>query len=154
LEILITENDLNLTQFCIYCKWHGIDAGYGKNKTMRITLILTCILMTSIPSLAKNNKTKTHSSVRVLAKRMDIFYFKVDEDIIGAEIEVYNDKGEKLITAVITHRHAIVDFFNENPGHYIIKINKGDFNESFDYEKFTPSPFTPIEVSKISLVQG
>jgi hypothetical protein len=120
---------------------------------MRLTLILTCILLTSIPSLAKSTKTKTHSSVHVLAKRLDIFYFKVDKDIIGAEIEVYSDSGEKLITGVITQRHAIIDFFYENPGHYIIKINKGDFHESFDYEKFTPSPYILIEVGKISLVQ-
>jgi hypothetical protein len=120
---------------------------------MKATLILACLVMMSLSSQAGKDKPK-HRSIHVVSRSLDCFYFKVSKEVIGAEIEVYSDKGEKLITQTIKGKRTLIDFYYEQPGSYTIKINKGDFTESFEYSKKDPSPFVPIEVEHVKIVQG
>jgi len=78
--------------------------------------------------------------VSVLSRKMDIFYFKVCKDFIGARIEIYSPDGELLVADEITHPKALVDFYFEKPGDYTIKFVKDDEEESFTYSKLTPPP--------------
>jgi hypothetical protein len=103
-------------------------------------------------SLAATDKPKQQHAVHVVSRSLDCFYFKVKKELIGAEIEIYSDKGEKLITQTITKKHTLIDFYYEQPGSYIIKINKNGFEESFEYNKNAPSPYVPVEVEHIKIV--
>jgi hypothetical protein len=117
---------------------------------MKRTAIITCLfIVISSGLLAKPKRPE----IQVLSKRFDIFYFKVQKEVIGAEIEVYSESGEKLMQDTITEKRTLIDFYYERPGHYTIKIKKGDIVESFDYYKNTDSPFTPIEAPHVAIAR-
>jgi hypothetical protein len=118
---------------------------------MKLTAIITCLffVMTSSVLEAKPKRPEIH----VISKRLDIFYFKVQKEVIGAEIEVYSESGDKLMQDTITEKRTLIDFYYENPGHYIIKIKKGDVVQSFDYYKNTDSPFTSIETPHVTIAR-
>jgi len=98
-------------------------------------------------------ETKAHYPVRILATKMDIFYFKVDHEFLGAELEVYSATGELMLSQKITQRKVLIDFYNGEKGNYTIKIKKGDREETFQYVKSNPSPVvTSPEI--ISVAQG
>ena len=61
--------------------------------------------------------------------------------MIGARVDVYGENGELIATQEIAHKKSIIDFYFEKPGHFTIKITKGEKQESFTYDKNTPSPF-------------
>lgn len=115
---------------------------------MKKLTVLTFLLLISASAFSEK---APHSPVRVLSTKSDIFYFKVDKDLIDATIEVYNEKGEKLISDSVKRRKTIIDFYNEEAGHFTIKIVKGNMEEQFDYVKKNVSPFIPIQVEPISI---
>jgi hypothetical protein len=97
---------------------------------------------------------KPNHPVRVLAARMNVVYFKVDREFVGATIEVYSEKGELILSQNITHRKALLDFYYETPGIYTIKIKKGDREEVYNYIKGDPSPIEIAQMPEpISLTQ-
>lgn len=115
---------------------------------MKQTLILTCLLIVGIQSFAKETPAKqAHSAVHVVSRRLDTFIFRTHKEMIGAEIAIYSENGEKMKTEVLTKRHGLVDFYYENPGVYKIVITKGETSETFEYNKTTPSPYIPVEVA-------
>lgn len=130
--------------------WHGIEAYRGKPTKMKLTLVITC-LMISLTSLASSKEPK--KPVHILANRMDCLYLKVEKEMIGAKIEVYSRKGEQLISQTVTKSRALIDFYYEDPGNFTVKITKGDIEISFDYVKRTPSPLIPIEIERVSITQ-
>jgi hypothetical protein len=115
---------------------------------MKLTLIIACTLMIglSVDTFAKE-KPK-HPEVHVLSRRMDCFYFKIHKEMIGAQVEVFSENGQKLTEQTLTNRKNIIDFYNENPGRYIITIKKGDVQQSFDYHKTSPSS-VPLELERV-----
>jgi hypothetical protein len=105
---------------------------------MKFSILLTGLLIITGSAFAKD---KTHSPIHVISTKSDIFYFKVSKFLIGAQIEVTNDKGEILISDVIKNHKNIVDFYNENPGHFFIRIIKCDVEERLEYTKESISIF-------------
>jgi hypothetical protein len=117
-----------------------------KIKTMKLFTILALTVLVTVPALASPQKNLNNTSVvRVLATKMDIFYFSVPKTMMGAEIEVYNETGELIATQIVTRHKTIVDFYTANPGHYTIIIKKDGNQASFNYSKNAPSPLIPLE---------
>ena len=85
---------------------------------------------------------------------MDVFYFKVDKELIGGEIEVYTQDGIKLLSQKVLRRKILIDFYYENPGKYIIHFSKGETNRDFDYFKNDPCPELDKPAQQIAVVQG
>jgi hypothetical protein len=113
---------------------------------MKLFTIFALTLLITVPALASPKKNSNNTSaVRVLATKMDIFYFSVPKTMMGAKIEVYNETGELIATQIVTRHKTIVDFYNANPGHYTIIIKKDGNQESFNYSKNAPSPLIPLE---------
>jgi hypothetical protein len=113
---------------------------------MKLSFILALTLLITVPVLASTKKhTNNATGIRVLATKMDIFYFSVPKTMIGATIEVYNEAGELIATQMVVHHKTIIDFYNGDPGHYTIIIKKDGNQESFDFHKSAPSPLIPIE---------
>ena len=75
---------------------------------------------------------------------------------MDASIEVYDAKGQLLISGAVTHSKTIIDFYNEAPGHFTIKIKKGDVEETFEYikESETASPTGEVVSATLSITRG
>jgi hypothetical protein len=106
---------------------------------MKRLVILTCMLAISFSASSMKNgpgRGINHNCIHVLAMDRDIFYFKSDSELTGADIEVYDYKtGNKVISQVIERKKTIVDLHFQTPGDYIILITKGDFKRKYVFHK-------------------
>ena len=85
---------------------------------------------------------------------MDVIYFKIDKEFLGAEIEIYSSQGVKLLSQKIIHRKILIDFYYENPGRYVVHIIKGDIQKEFNFTKDEPCPEPDRASDSIKIVQG
>jgi hypothetical protein len=118
---------------------------------MKLTLSITCLLIVGMSLVVEGKQKPKPSEVHVISKRMDCFYFKLHKNIVGAQIEVFSEKGEKLIEKTLTQRKNLVDFYNENAGHYTIRIRKGDIQETFEFHKKSET-IVPLELERVVIV--
>lgn len=109
---------------------------------MKTPLFLICAMLITLTSMAG---PRTASHIHVLSAKMNILYLKAPKAMIGADIHVYSDKGEKIISSVIANRKTIVDFYYEEPGDYFIEVTKDGHSQRFSFRKTDPSPLIPIE---------
>lgn len=89
-----------------------------------------------------------------MSTRMDVFYFKLDKKLLGAELEIYSQDGIKIISQKLTRRKVLIDFYFENPGNYIIQIKKGELLEEFKFFKSEPCLETDKPAVLITVMQG
>jgi len=92
----------------------------------RVVLILVLALVAQV-SVAKN-------PVSILSISSSIIYFKIDRDLVGAQLEITDEAGHVLLTEVILHKKVIVDFYFKTAGKYRITVRKAGFEETFTYE--------------------
>jgi hypothetical protein len=108
---------------------------------MKTLKLLVCLFCLCSPAFAGDNP---NPNVSVLSKKRDIFYFKVRQSFIGARIDVRDNDGHIIATEEVRQKKSIVDFYFEKPGTFTITITKGDKQETFQYNKTTPSPFVEV----------
>jgi hypothetical protein len=119
---------------------------------MKPYLIATCLLIASASAFSKE-RPKPHAQVHVISKKRDTFYFRVNQELVGGQVKVLNESGDTVATAPIMRKHALIDFFYENPGHYKIVICKGNVSQSFDFDKKSPSPYVAVERERLNIFQ-
>lgn len=105
----------------------------------KLAVVIGLILTGSLVSSAAENPAR--SAVKVISMQMDCFYFKVEKELIGAEVIVLSTKGEKLLSATIKERRTLLDLCYFQSGRYTIIITHGETEYTFDYDKTTSSPF-------------
>ncbi len=96
-------------------------------------------------------------NVEVISTKLDVFYFKVSKEFVGATIEVISPTGEVILTEKVMHRKALLDFYMRDPGTYTIWMKKDGVEEKFSYQKTNSSPLVPMAIDSlkevISLIQ-
>jgi hypothetical protein len=117
---------------------------------MKKIILLTSILLAGISGVHGGKERKPVQAIW----RMDIYYFKVAKEFLGADLEIYSSDGVKLLTQKVEHRKVLVDFYYENPGRYIIHFVKGDSTEEFNFVKNNECPETVKPESLITVIQG
>lgn len=120
---------------------------------MKRTVLLTSMLFLCLAASADEIKAKS-SSVHVVSSRMDVFYFKIDKEFIGAELEIYSQDGQKLMNQKLDHRKVLIDFYFENPGNYIILFKKNGTQEEFKFTKQDECLESEKPANLISVMQG
>lgn len=101
--------------------------------------LLIAVLL--VANLAAFGTPKTSSvPVSVISSKRDIFYFKVDKTFLGAIIEVKNSDGAIILSDTVTSHKAILDFYLENAGTFMIEIRKDGETIGFEYLKSDPLP--------------
>ena len=118
---------------------------------MKKIILLTCVLSVFFLGLANATKSKNH--VHGYA-RMNVFYFKVDKEFLGAELEIFSEDSVQLIAQKISKRKVLIDFYYENPGKYTIRLKKGNELEQFSFTKDTPCLETDRPAELIPVIQG
>lgn len=78
--------------------------------------------------------TKEESpSIKILSTKRHILYFKCSRDLIGANIEVENERHQSVASERVKDAKTLVDFFFLPPGNYIVKVKKDDVEIDIDY---------------------
>ena len=118
---------------------------------MKKIIVMTCMLLAGFSASIYGAKAK--KPVQAVC-RMDVYYFKVAKEFLGADLEIYSGDGVKLLTQKVGHRKVVVDFYYENPGRYIIHFVKGDSTQEFNFTKDKECPENEKPESLISVTQG
>ena len=102
------------------------------NKVMKAVKLMIALLMVgSITAKAVDMER----GVKVLATRMDVVYLKVSQDLIGGVLVVFDANGNKMLEMPIEGKKVLVDFINENPGNYVIHIERCNHVEEVQYHR-------------------
>lgn len=97
------------------------------------------ILAALVLSVSASAFASKPSSIKVVSKNMDVVYFKVSCDMIGAEIEIHDATGNVILTTTVTDKKVLVDFYAEPSGEYTIVVKKNNVSEEISYSKFSVS---------------
>jgi hypothetical protein len=120
---------------------------------MKPFITIACVLIAGTVFSKEAVRPKPHAPVHVISKKRDTFYFRVHHQMLGGQIKVISENGDTVATAPLTRKHALVDFFYEDPGRYTIIICKGDVSQSFDFVKKSASPYVLVERERLSILQ-
>jgi len=101
----------------------------------KMILIPALVMMVSVGAFAK----KPGAPVKVVSTMMDVVYFKVNCEMIGASMEVVDNNGKVLHTSKVTDHKVIVDFYAEPSGSYTIHVQKNGKDEVISYNKSSVS---------------
>jgi hypothetical protein len=112
------------------------------------------MLIVGFSSQAEKSKPKTPVHVHIVSMRMGVFYFKVDKEFLGADLEIYSQDGKKLFTQKVQRRKVLIDFYYEAPAKFIIRVKKGDLFEEFQFIKDTPCLEAERPSELITVLQG
>jgi hypothetical protein len=116
----------------------------------KLMMIPALILAMNAAAFSK----KTHETpVKVLSTRMDVVYFKVSCEMIGASMEVYDANGNMIYTEKVTDHKVLVDFYAEPSGSYTIHIKKGGRDETISYNKETESHAESTSANYVTVTQ-
>lgn len=72
-------------------------------------------------------------SIKILSTKRHILYFKCSEDLIGATIEVENERHQSVVTEHVDEAKKIVDFFFLPPGTYTVRVKKDEVEVDIEY---------------------
>jgi len=95
-----------------------------------ITTLVIAFAFFATPSLAA---PAPNESIHVLSIKRYVFQFKVDKELIGATVEIFDECDTLIRTETVSHVRNIVDFFELSAGTYVIKIKKGSEEYVFEY---------------------
>ena len=118
---------------------------------MKKIMLMTCMVLAGFTTSVHAAKVK--KPVHAFC-RMDVYYFKVAKEFLGADLEIYSGDGVKLLSQKIGRRKVLVDFYYEKPGRYVIHFVKGDSTQEFNFIKDSECPETEKPESLITVMQG
>jgi hypothetical protein len=108
-------------------------------KTKGLSTLAAVMIISGISALACQVPPQTppqkDKSVVVITTRMDIFYFKVNKEMMGGLIEIFDDKDEIMASQSITQKKMLLDFIDAKPGTYNIRISNGHTVREFEFKK-------------------
>lgn len=115
---------------------------------MKNIIIAALVILASTSAFASDP-----SSVKVVSKKLDVVYFKVSEDLIGAEIEVQDWTGKVIHTEKVIEKKVLIDFYAEPSGEYTIVVKKNGKSEEISYSKYSVSQSLLANHDHISVTQ-
>lgn len=100
-----------------------------KDRNMRATFLSLLLTVCSfVASADAINGTEP-------PKNKNLFTLKADKDLLGAQVEIYNAKGDLITAQSLQKRKMVIDFDEAHFGTYTIRVVKGDEAKEFRYVK-------------------
>jgi hypothetical protein len=65
----------------------------------------------------------------------NLFTFRTEKQFVGAQVEIYNSRGELLTSQSLQKRKMVIDFGEALFGIYTIRIVKGKAKKEFKFIK-------------------
>lgn len=115
----------------------------------KMMLIPALVLMLSAAAFAN----KPQDPLKVVSTKLDVVYFKVSCELIGASMEVLDQTGKVIYTEKVTDHKVLVDFYAEPSGVYTIHVQKDGKNEEIVYNKESVSHAERASASYITVTQ-
>jgi hypothetical protein len=97
-------------------------------------MLMVALVMMSASVFAKNPH-----HVKVISKMNEVVYFKVDNSMVGAFIEIYDNNGALIHSDKVTGKRMIVDFYAEPSGSYKIHVHLNGSDQVIEYNKSSES---------------
>jgi hypothetical protein len=129
--------------------WQTLGRSVIKLTIMKTLTFFILFLIAGVTAHASKNPCH----IQVLSDKSDIFYFKADNEFLGANIEIYSSTGEKIMEQMVERHKVIIDFVNEQLGDYTIKIVKEGKTFTFTYTKTEKLSFATTIEQPISISQ-
>lgn len=98
---------------------------------MKKTMLIPALVLMSVAAFA----AKPENPVKVVSRKMDVLYFKVSCQMIGASMEVFDSSGKMIHTEKIKDHKVIIDFYAEPSGAYTVHVQKDGKTEEIIYNK-------------------
>lgn len=76
---------------------------------------------------------KSKNPVSIVSTSSSVLYMKFSKEMIGATIEVTDEKGAVVFSQVVSNKKVLIDFYYNESGKYKVKITKDDNLETFSY---------------------
>ncbi len=111
-------------------------------------LISSLMLMTAVAFA-----NKPENPVKLVSTKMDVVYFKVSNEMIGASMEVYDHTGKMLHSEKVTDKKVLVDFYAEPSGVYTIHVLKNGNDQEIIFTKESPSQAERASAHHITVTQ-
>jgi hypothetical protein len=112
-------------------------------------MMIPALVLMSVVAFA----SKPENPVKVVSRTLDVLYFKVSTDMIGANMEVYDETGKMILSEKVTDKKVLLDFFAEPSGTYTIRVRKGNNDEQITYTKDSVSQSERATASYITVTQ-
>jgi hypothetical protein len=97
-----------------------------------IKLFIAVLVFVSSAAFAGNGNDEIAA---VNSKFKNLFVFKTERHLVGAQVEVLSERGEVVTSQVLHKRKMIIDFCDVRYGTYTIRVTKGDKVKEFFYVK-------------------
>ena len=103
---------------------------------MKTSAKLITLVFVALSSVAFSATTPNESSVTVIeSKHKNMFVFKVDKSLKGAEVLVYAATGDLVASEKLSTKKMTIDFKEVKFGTYTILVKKNGTVQEFNYEK-------------------
>lgn len=116
---------------------------------MKKMMLVALVLIMSTAAFA----SKPENPVKVVSRKMDVVYFKVSCEMIGALIRVYDETGRMIYTEPIKDHKVLVDFYAEPSGVYTIHVVKDGNDEEITFTKESASHAERASANYITITQ-
>lgn len=100
------------------------------SKIILTIILLTLTLTSSIKVMARNDE-----EFKGTTNKKNIFTFKTDRELVGAQVEVFYSNGELLTTHKLLKKKMVIDFGEGRLGTYTIRLTKGNSAKEYHFIK-------------------
>lgn len=95
------------------------------------TILFLCTAIASTMAQDQPETIKHAHHISILSMRNEVFYFKVDQDFIGATVQVYDSTGTVVFTSQLNMKRNLIDFYNIETGKYTIHFENNGVAEDY-----------------------
>jgi hypothetical protein len=96
---------------------------------MKKFVFLACVMFVMCSGVLAKSK----NPVSIVSTSSSVLYMKFSKEMIGATIEVTDEKGAVVFSQVVSNKKVLIDFYYNESGKYKVKIAKDDNFETFSY---------------------
>jgi hypothetical protein len=96
---------------------------------MKKIVFLACVMFVMCSGVLAKSK----NPVSIVSTSSSVLYLKFQKSMLGATIEVTDEKGNVVFSQVVNNKKVLIDFYYNEAGKYKVKIAKGDNLETFSY---------------------
>ena len=95
--------------------------------------IVALIFFSSTAVAGTGNGTDKDEVNVIKSKYKNLFVFRTEKKLVGANVEVLSENGDVVTSQVLQKRKMIIDFCDVRFGTYTIRVTKGNNVKEYHY---------------------